>query len=477
MLESYIFLQDCITRAKNRVLNLYNISGKRVGLQNSLEFHQIRLASYTMTAPSSSWKPIFWIIDVAIAVYTIGFLFFRIGELVPLLSIYPTQSRAAFLGTCVLHTSSPVSRASKRLFCVSSILILIYVMDSYAPTPVPSVSYVKAAEGPKTIVITGANSGVGFETSRQLAVTYGLDVIMACRSKAKCAKASDTINAEIASSKSPSGGTATPHTLDLANFDSVASFANQITEMKPPIDVLFNNAGFVPDPKLPVNEYGLDPGFTPMHLSHFLLAELLLKSNPSMRVVNTSSGTHHFCAIPYAFVPKPLLKFFTYQQNPGCVDEDFLQNGIRSETDNAAYIQSKVANVMHASEIPRAHEQSTAVAIDLGWVGTSIQSFMTGSLTPASVGWMRSASVGVLPVLHAILTKKEDLMNSLGRKGGWAEGGIIVNVYGRVEEPFSASHWTSKGISGYDVGKERMKYLGGLLWRTSREIFEERGLL
>mmetsp|Transcript_13098 Transcript_13098/g.27738 ORF Transcript_13098/g.27738 Transcript_13098/m.27738 type:complete len:133 (-) Transcript_13098:150-548(-) len=132
---------------------------------------------------------------------------------------------------------------------------------------------------------------------------------------------------------------------------------------------------------------------------------------------------------------------------------------------------------MHASEIPRVHEQSTAVAIDLGWVGTSIQSFMTGSLTPASVGWMRSADVGVLPVLHAVLTEKDSLIDALGRKGGWAEGGVIMNVHGRVEEPFSAYYWTSNGISGYDVGKERMKYLSELLWRTSREIFEQRGFL
>lgn len=172
------------------------------------------------------------------------------------------------------------------------------------------------------------------------------------------------------------------------------------------VDVLFNNAGYVPNPHEPVNKYGLDPSFTSMHLSHFYLAEELIRSNPKLRVVNTSSGTHHICAIPFAMVPPVLYRAIPsgvrrklLPQNPGCIDDDYLTNGIRSETTASAYIEAKLANVMHVAELPRRHPGITAIAIDLGWVGTSIQSFMTGTLTPTNLGWMRSATVGVAPVL------------------------------------------------------------------------------
>ena len=311
------------------------------------------------------------IVGVCLFLYTLpGFAFFRSGEIGSLISCYKNECISVLIGTTIIGLSLRTRRA-KNLLHFISLILLVYVLDVYVtkPLPVPNESYEN-----KTIVITGSNAGVGYETARQLAVDYGMNVIMGCRSEAKCNNAADSIKNEIVLAKS--SGDVTPYIIDLSNLDSVETFSSQIQIEGRQIDVLFNNAGYVPGVGQPVNEYGLDPAFTSMHLAHFYLTELLLKENPNMRVVNTSSGTHHMCAMPFG----RSIALRVIREHPGCLNEKYLKTGIRSETDEAAYYQSKIANVMHVVEIPRNHPQATAVAIDLGWVGTSIQSFMTFSV-------------------------------------------------------------------------------------------------
>ena len=401
--------------------------------------------------------------STAIFVYTIGFLFFRVAEIVYLAAIYPRQCLSAFIGTGVIQCSS-MGRASKRSIHLASLLGIIYTVDYYIPKPLPAPSQFYSK---KTVVITGANSGLGFETARQLAVDYGMNVVMGCRSKSKCDAAAKMINNEI--TVIGSTGKAIPRIVDLADFQSVQSFAATLQDMN--IDVLFNNAGYVPDPEVPVNEYGLDPSFTSMHLSHFLLTEELLKQKPSLRIVNTSSGTHHICAATHTLLPKFLLDIFPAEHNPGCVDEDFLKNGMYSQTDSSAYIQAKVANVMHAVEIPMHHPQATAVVIDLGWVGTSIQSFMKVSLSPTNLGMMRSVQVGVSPAMHAILSSDEDLVddtNFVMKGREWTkDGGLLINVFGTTGEAFTFDGiWNER----LNLGRSRMLELSRGLWTVSMDV-------
>jgi NAD(P)-dependent dehydrogenase (short-subunit alcohol dehydrogenase family) len=404
------------------------------------------------------------LISLTIAIYTLGFLFFRIAELVSLVSLYPTHSLSASLGTIAIQCAPTIGRWPKRIAYIATLLGVIYAIDFHLPKPLPKPSDVHTG---KTVVITGANSGLGYETARQLAVHYGMNVILGCRSKVKCDAAAQAINNE--SVISSSGGKATPMIVDLSDFRSVKSFATQLQDVS--IDVLFNNAGYAPDSNLPVNQYGLDPSFTSMHLSHFLLTEELLKRHPSLRVVNTSSGTHHLCAIPFTVFPTWLLEKIPVDQNPGCVDADFLHNGIYSQTDSAAYINAKVANIMHVVEIPLHHSMATAAAIDLGWVGTSIQSFMEGSFTPTSIGWMRSVDIGVLPAMHAILSTNDELLdnsNDLMNNRQWKDGGIVMGVFGRTAEAF-VFDWFWKEES---LGRSKMLELSKGLWNVSKQIVE-----
>jgi len=164
--------------------------------------------------------------------------------------------------------------------------------------------------------------------------------------------------------------------IDLSSFESVESFASLLLAddrgTTNVVDVLFNNAGYAPREGEPVNAVGLESSFASMHLGHFYLTELLLRENPRMRVVNTSSGTHHMCAM------LSLRGSRWRGGEPGCIDDAFFRNGVRSPSDGLAYIRAKLANAMHAVELPRRHPGATAIAIDLGWVGTSIQPFMRG---------------------------------------------------------------------------------------------------
>lgn len=389
------------------------------------------------------------IIDAVLLVYSLAFWFFRVGELAPLMYTYPIAFKTFLIGALSLRLLLP-DQSMGQLVHVATLVALVYAMDVYFIKPLPAVSEIDPT---KTVFITGANSGVGFETARQLVVDYGLNIILGCRSLAKCNAAADAINANAKT------GSASPLLIDLSNFDSVKRAAAELSGHK--IDVLYNNAGYAPGAGIPVNEYSLDPSFTSMHLSHYLLTELLLQTNPSMRVVNTSSGTHHICAIPFAYLPEP---HALIEWNPGCVDEQFLQLGIHTPTDSGAYFQAKIANVMHAVSIPHNHLKATSVAIDLGWVGTAIQPWMKLNVNPTSMKWMRNTQIGVLPAMHAILSSNEELLDGLGDNRKWNEGGVIMNTLGKTEEAYSMSWWTG------NLSRDRMLELGQKLWVTSERL-------
>ena len=116
---------------------------------------------------------------------------------------------------------------------------------------------------------------------------------------------------------------------------------------------------------------------------------------------------------------------------------------------------------MHAVSIPHNHPQATSVAIDLGWVGTSIQPWMKTSMNPTSMKLMRSTQTGVLPAIHAILSSDEELLDGLDKNRKWSDGGVIMNTLGNTEEAYSLSFWTG------ELSRDRMLELGRKLWVTS----------
>lgn len=174
-----------------------------------------------------------------------------------------------------------------------------------------------------TIIVTGGNSGLGFEAAREFA-RRGARVVLACRDPRKGEDAARRIGAE-------SGpGTAEPFELDLARLASVRAFADRIRKRFPRVDVLVNNAGVMAVPRRLTTVDGFELQFGVNHLGHFALTGLLLGTLTAAhgRVVTVSS-LGHLLSRPDPAAPAPRYRKW------------------------AAYSGSKLANLLFAYELDR----------------------------------------------------------------------------------------------------------------------------
>lgn len=203
-----------------------------------------------------------------------------------------------------------------------------------------------------TYVVTGANSGIGLVTVRQLA-KQGADVVLACRRPAEGERARSEILAE-----HPRGSVAVAE-LDLASLASVKSFAERVLAQHERLTGLVNNAGVMNTPAGKTKD-GFESQLGTNHLGHYLLTELLLpaleRGAPS-RVVNVSSCYHDLA-----------------QGREGRVDFDDLHFERRKYDGWEAYAQSKLANVLHARQLAKrlAGRGVTVASVHPGWVRTNL---------------------------------------------------------------------------------------------------------
>lgn len=184
----------------------------------------------------------------------------------------------------------------------------------------------------KTILVTGCNSGLGFETMRVLA-SRGARIIGLARTREKAREAAGKIN-----------GTVIPAACELSDLNSVAACADKITSLGEPIDVLICNAGIMALPELQ-QKYGLEMQFLTNHLGHFVLVNRLLdrvKEAPAGRVVMVSSLGHYFSV-------------------PGGINFDNL-SGEKHYIPFTFYGQSKLANLLMSNELARRLEGSRATS-------------------------------------------------------------------------------------------------------------------
>jgi len=198
----------------------------------------------------------------------------------------------------------------------------------------------------RTAVVTGANSGIGFETARILA-ERGARVVLACRSLDKATVACDTIRATV-----PDADIHTV-TLDLASAESVREAASAIRAEFDRIDLLINNAGAAFGALTLID--GTERTFVTNQLGPFAFTGLLLQhvlAAPAGRVVTVSSGGHE----------------------TGRLDLDDLAYAHRRYRRWSAYAQSKLANLLFTFELQRrltaAGERAVAVAAHPGAAST-----------------------------------------------------------------------------------------------------------
>ncbi|XP_071947506.1 retinol dehydrogenase 14-like [Antedon mediterranea] len=183
----------------------------------------------------------------------------------------------------------------------------------------------------KTVIITGANSGIGKETARDLA-RRGAKVILACRSLSKAQVASNDIRATTKSEE------VYVKQLDISSLFSVRRFVEEIKREETRLDVLINNAGISAPSEQSITEEGLELTFATNHLGHFLLTNLLLdllkKSAPSRIVI--------VAATAYRFGEASEFEFMSGYPNV----EEYGPLG-------AMYCHSKLANVMFSLELAK----------------------------------------------------------------------------------------------------------------------------
>ena len=199
----------------------------------------------------------------------------------------------------------------------------------------------------KTVILTGANTGIGKQTTLELA-RRGAHVVMACRDAGRGAEA----RAEIAAAAGGKGSLEV-RTLDLGSFDSIRAFAEKANADLARIDVLVNNAGVFPQ-KLTKTADGFEAQFGVNHLGHFLLTNLLLdklKSSAPARIVHLTSMLH----------------------KNGTIDFESFR-GDKPYKASEAYNQSKLANLLFSNELARRLEGTgvTSNAVHPGAISTDI---------------------------------------------------------------------------------------------------------
>jgi len=227
----------------------------------------------------------------------------------------------------------------------------------------------------RTVVITGANTGIGRETARALAAR-GAKLFLACRSEAKARAVIDVLSTE-------TGNDSLEYVpLDLGSLNSVRACADALLASGEPLHVLINNAGLAGARGL--TDSGFEVAFGTNHIGHFLLTSLLLerlRASAPARIVNVASEAHY--------------------RAPG-IDFDAVREPTRTRTGLPEYAVSKLANVLHAQELARrlGADGVTTYALHPGVVASDIWRRVPWPARPLIKLRMRSPQDGARTSLY-----------------------------------------------------------------------------
>jgi NAD(P)-dependent dehydrogenase (short-subunit alcohol dehydrogenase family) len=282
----------------------------------------------------------------------------------------------------------------------------------------------------RTVLVTGASTGLGLETARALATT-GAHVVLTARSEDKAISAEATIRAGVPDASLEHG------ILDLASLASVRAFADWFLARHDRLDVLINNAGVMFTPFERTTD-GFELQLATNHLGPFLLTGLLIpalrRAAPS-RVVNLSSVAHEFSDIDW---DDP-----NYQSRPYDKFE--------------AYGQSKTAAILFTRELDRrlAPEGVRSYAVHPGSIPTELLRYMgpddftairkrTGATGPPPPGSLKTVETGAATSVWAAVAPE------LTEKGG--------------------AYLSDCEISDDDAGYTRDMEAAARLWSLSEEL-------
>ncbi|MCB1030190.1 MAG: SDR family oxidoreductase [Acidimicrobiales bacterium] len=229
-----------------------------------------------------------------------------------------------------------------------------------------------------TSLVTGANTGIGFITARELA-RRGDRVIVACRSEAKASRAIAELTA----------ATGSPDIefleLDLGDLEAVRSSANKLLKRGEPIDILVANAGLAG--QRGQTAQGFELAFGTNHLGHFLfvteLLELIRSAYQPARVVVVSSEAHY---------------------KPDSIPWEDLTKPTKSVTGLAEYGVSKLANLLFAQELARREPEMFVGALHPGVIASDVWRSVPWPIRPIMTRFMKGTEQGAKPSLKLAMS-------------------------------------------------------------------------
>jgi NAD(P)-dependent dehydrogenase (short-subunit alcohol dehydrogenase family) len=240
----------------------------------------------------------------------------------------------------------------------------------------------------KIAIVTGANSGLGFHTARELAA-HGAHVVLACRGREKTEAAMAQIRASVPAAKLEFMA------LDLADLDSIAAFASAFKAKHKALHILHNNAGVMALPLVRTRQ-GFEMQVGTNHLGHFALTGRLLDlllATPGARVITTASMAH------------------TWTRGVDLEDMNWERKPYKKWD---AYGKTKLSNLLFAFEFNRRLKKSGAGLLSLaahpGYAATNLQAagpvmerswFGGVMMKVGNVLLAQPAEMGALPQLYA----------------------------------------------------------------------------
>lgn len=286
----------------------------------------------------------------------------------------------------------------------------------------------------KVAIVTGANSGIGYETTLGL-VKKGVEVIMACRNL------QNAEGARLKILKAHPEAQIKVWKIDLSSLKEVEKFASQFRQQHHTLDLLINNAGIMMSP-YQVTEDGFENQLATNYIGHFALTGLLLPlltNTSGSRIVTLSSLSYKWAEIHF--------------------DDLHFRIGYSRRK---AYGQSKRACLLFAFELQRrlsaAAKNTLSVAAHPGLSKTNLDKYFSPWIRPLGALFLQSAKKGALPVLYAALEKDIAGGEFIGPDGFQQMRGYPIKV-----EADAYSRDTRVGERLWKVSEEmtRVYYLSG----------------
>lgn len=242
----------------------------------------------------------------------------------------------------------------------------------------------------KIVVITGANTGIGKETARDL-YKRGASIIMGVRDLTKGRIARDEIF------NGAGQGYVDVFHLDLQSLKSVRKFAKKVEERANRVDILVNNAGVMACPRTETSD-GFESQLGVNHLAHFLLTMLLL---PRLKAASAAS--------PVGASGARIINLTSAAHTFGRMDFDDLMLSRGQYSPWGAYGQSKLANILFTRELARrlSRDRITVYAVHPGMVNTELWRHLPWSqyivFKAKLILWYKSSVQGAQTTLYCAL--------------------------------------------------------------------------